>query len=278
MAHYIMIPAHGESRRLPGKLLLSETGKPLIQHTWENCLRLTHTSVFIATDNLELGKVCEGFGADVLYSTTPSLCGTHRVVEAFLNQIPVDFVASRARHQIASNDPWFNEDDVVVNVQAEWPTIDPEGIRRVISEVAHHDVPTMASLYYRAPATEDSNLVKVVLARSRNGGEQSQAPRLAMYFSRSPIPHGAAEFNYHVGVYALNRSMARVYHALCMQLPSFDLRSENLEQLCVLFNNYAIWMIETKPAMGIDTRELYDRFKCELQQVAETQAQAGYFA
>ena len=30
-----IIPARLQSSRLPGKLLLAETGKPLIQHTWE---------------------------------------------------------------------------------------------------------------------------------------------------------------------------------------------------------------------------------------------------
>ena len=38
---YIVIPARLASTRLPRKLLLSETGKPLIQHTYESALRAT---------------------------------------------------------------------------------------------------------------------------------------------------------------------------------------------------------------------------------------------
>ncbi len=36
---YIVIPARLASTRLPRKLLLSETGKPLIQHTYESALK-----------------------------------------------------------------------------------------------------------------------------------------------------------------------------------------------------------------------------------------------
>ncbi|MBO7707280.1 MAG: hypothetical protein J6S42_01200 [Thermoguttaceae bacterium] len=35
MKSVIVIPARLASTRLPGKLLLAETGKPLIQHTYE---------------------------------------------------------------------------------------------------------------------------------------------------------------------------------------------------------------------------------------------------
>lgn len=136
--------------------------------------------------------------------------------------------------------------------------------------------PSMASLFYRGPANDDPNLVKVVLGDRGNRRNNVNVPQRAIYFSRSPVPHGAAEFNYHVGAYALNRRMAEEFYSLSMKSDSYHVDSENLEQLRVLIYDYPIWMFETKPAIGIDTRELYDRFKCGLRQAADTRAQAGY--
>jgi len=275
MANYVIIPAHCESSRLPDKLLLSETGKPLIRHTWENCIRLRQAEVFIATDSEEICKVCQGFGANVIYSITPSSCGTQRVVQAFLEDISCGPLNRVTKLQKAAR---CDETDVVVNVQAEWPTIDPDGIRRIMRDTAEQRVPSMASLYYKAPANDDPNLVKVVLGDRRNCRNDVNVPQRAIYFSRSPVPHGATEFNYHVGAYALNRRMAEEFYSLAMKSDSYHVDSEKLEQLRVLIYDYPIWMFETKPTIGIDTRELYDRFKCELRQAPDSRAQAGYFS
>ena len=50
-----MIPARLQSSRLPRKLLLAETGKPLIRHTWEAASRAKCLSaVLVATDSAEM--------------------------------------------------------------------------------------------------------------------------------------------------------------------------------------------------------------------------------
>ena len=51
MTSQIIIPARLASTRLPRKLLLAETGKPLIQHTYESALRATlPAGICVATD------------------------------------------------------------------------------------------------------------------------------------------------------------------------------------------------------------------------------------
>ena len=50
----IIIPARLESTRLPRKLLLAETGKSLICHTWEAAKQTGH-GVWGATDSDEIG-------------------------------------------------------------------------------------------------------------------------------------------------------------------------------------------------------------------------------
>ena len=49
---YIIIPARLASTRLPRKLLLNETGRPWIQHTYESALRATRPlGVCVAADH-----------------------------------------------------------------------------------------------------------------------------------------------------------------------------------------------------------------------------------
>jgi 3-deoxy-manno-octulosonate cytidylyltransferase (CMP-KDO synthetase) len=279
MATYIIIPAHLESSRLPGKLLLSETGKPLLQHTWETCAKIADAQLFVATDSQEIRHACERFGAQVLYSPEPTFCGNHRVVQAFLKHIrsePGD--VRTTREQAPPADHSTDESDVVVNVQGEWPTVDVDSIRRIVREVGAHREPAMASLYFKGPAADDPNVVKVVLADHPGGRTDVDTPQRALYFSRAPVPYGAAHFNYHIGVFAMNRRLTHNYDALALHSGSYHFDSEHLDQLRVLMHNYPIWMFETKPTIGVDTRELYERFKCELREGRSTQEQGACFA
>ncbi|MEM6650812.1 MAG: 3-deoxy-manno-octulosonate cytidylyltransferase, partial [Pseudomonadota bacterium] len=47
----IVIPARYASSRLPGKPLLDETGKPLIQHTVEAASSIPSVKTLVATDD-----------------------------------------------------------------------------------------------------------------------------------------------------------------------------------------------------------------------------------
>ena len=76
-----LIPARLESTRLPGKLLLNETGKPLIQYVWEvanTCDELSE--VIVCTDSHEIANVVRGFGGRAeLTGDHPS--GSDRIAE-----------------------------------------------------------------------------------------------------------------------------------------------------------------------------------------------------
>mgnify|MGYP000188652743 CR=1 FL=1 len=74
-----IIPARLQSSRLPGKLLLTETGKPLIQHAWESasCASVLagkngdEPDLLIATDSLQIAATVTGFGAQVEMTKEP---------------------------------------------------------------------------------------------------------------------------------------------------------------------------------------------------------------
>ena len=66
MRVYGIIPARLQSSRLPRKLLLSETGKPLLQYTWEQtCQAKSLAEVIVATDSLEIAAAVKRFGGRV---------------------------------------------------------------------------------------------------------------------------------------------------------------------------------------------------------------------
>ncbi len=59
-----VIPARLASSRLPRKLLLAQTGKPLLQYAWEAACRANELSeVIIASDSEEITSVARSFGA-----------------------------------------------------------------------------------------------------------------------------------------------------------------------------------------------------------------------
>src|SRR5205085_1904651 len=100
----IVIPARYASQRLPGKPLLRQTGKYLVQHVYEQARRARRASeVVIATDDARIVAAVESFGGTVVRTRHDHASGTDRVAEV-------------ARGLDA---------DVIVNLQGDEPLIDP---------------------------------------------------------------------------------------------------------------------------------------------------------
>jgi 3-deoxy-manno-octulosonate cytidylyltransferase (CMP-KDO synthetase) len=242
----IVIPARRKSTRLPDKMLLSETGKSLIQHTVEAAATNSKTrNVIVATDDQEIFKVVESFGGTAEMTSVNHVSGTDRVAEA------------------AQRHPEF---DVVVNLQGDEPEISGAAIDLAISILEQDPAAVMSTLAtpIRSRALlDDPACVKVV---TDDHGR-------AMYFSRSPIPHARtwsddllaaqpANFLQHVGLYAYRRDFLLEFPGL----PSCAAEKlESLEQLRVLSAGYAVSVgLIDEPIVGIDTREDYELFvrKC----------------
>lgn len=237
-----IIPARMASTRLPGKPLLAETGKPLIQHVVENAKQAeTIDRIIVATDDQVIVDTVLGFGGQAVL-TGPHPNGTSRLAEAL---ILID-----AEH------------DLIVNVQGDEPEIDPSVIDALVKGIAADGQAPMATLCSRFADGEDPtnpNIVKLV--RDMHGR--------AMYFSRSLVPFdrdagGACEapqtsYWKHPGLYAYRRDfLADVYPTLS---PTPLEAIEKLEQLRVLEHGHAITVIEADaPEPGIDTPEQYAAF------------------
>ena len=239
---YVVIPARLASTRLPRKLLLAETGKPLLQHTYEAALKAKKPSgICIAADHDEIAQAVRIFGGEVRMTSPDCASGTDRVAEV-------------ARH--------LDDVDILVNVQGDEPELPGESIDRVVELLEADPTTVMATLATPIRDKErlhDPSCVKVVF------NERGRA----LYFSRSPIPHARTwhddlltaevpNFYLHIGLYAYRRD----FLLRLADLPRTPLEKlENLEQLRVLEHGHAIAVgVVHEPTVGIDTPDDYRAF------------------
>lgn len=243
----VVIPARFASTRLPRKMLLRDTGKTLIQHTYEAATRARRPSkVVVATDHADIAAEVERFGGSVVMTNADCQSGTDRVAEA-------------ARR--------LTEADLFVNVQGDEPEISAGAIDRLIEMLESNPSAGMATLAtpIRTPAQLAAPACVKVVFDSRGR---------ALYFSRSPIPFirdatppdacGLATFNQppmyfqHLGLYAYRRNTLLDFALLP---PSSLEQAEKLEQLRLLQAGGEILIdVVDHAATGIDTPEDYAAF------------------
>ena len=81
-----VIPVRYDSRRLPGKPLLRETGQFLVQHVWESASKAKSLdSVIIATDDERIIEAATQFGATAIMTSADHRSGSDRVAEVAVN-------------------------------------------------------------------------------------------------------------------------------------------------------------------------------------------------
>lgn len=157
-----VIPARLASTRLPRKVLLSETGMPLIQHVWQGASRASGIDrVIVATDDQEVMDACNAFGAEAMMTSPECACGTDRVAE----------VASR-----------LPEANLVINVQGDEPEMDHRVLEALVAVMQANpsaEMGTVATPWPERLPLDIPGFVKVVTDLSGR----------ALYFSRNPIPH-----------------------------------------------------------------------------------------
>src|SRR3954451_23393627 len=83
-----VIPARYASTRLPGKPLLSDTGRPLIRHVVEAARKAKRLDrIIVATDDPRIADAVLGFGGEVAMTRADHPTGTDRVAEV-VAQLP----------------------------------------------------------------------------------------------------------------------------------------------------------------------------------------------
>src|SRR5262249_60650524 len=77
-----VIPARFASTRLPGKPLLSDTGRPLIRHVVEAARRARSLDrVVVATDDRRIADAVAAFGGEAVMTRADHATGTDPVAE-----------------------------------------------------------------------------------------------------------------------------------------------------------------------------------------------------
>ena len=246
LSYIVVIPARYESQRLPGKALLDIHGKPLVQHVWDRAVSSGASAVVIATDHERIRQAAEGFGAEVVMTSSDHRSGSDRIAEC------------------ARKLAWPDE-QLIVNLQGDEPLMPAECIGQVAGLLAGDPLADAASLYWPIELEEevvDPNVVKVVV-------DQSGA---ALMFSRSvlPFPRDFASFSEamvaglswqrHLGLYAYRAASLKRFSRM---KPTPLERAERLEQLRYLETGGKIVMARACshiPA-GVDTADDLERVR-----------------
>ncbi|MDK1493713.1 3-deoxy-manno-octulosonate cytidylyltransferase [Sinorhizobium sp. 7-81] len=233
MKPVVVIPARMDSSRLPGKPLADIHGEPMIRHVLRRGVEAGLGPVLIAAGDQVIADALVGTGANVILTETDLASGSDRC-HAALSSFDPDRIY-----------------DVVVNLQGDMPTFSPLLLRKAISvlETLNVDIVTLATPVSDPSEAERTAVVKVAVEPSK---EDSLMGR-AIYFSRSPVPHGARNLLHHIGLYVYRRdALDRFVAAQPSQLE----RLEKLEQLRALALGLTIGVavVDTLP-LGVDTHD-----------------------
>jgi 3-deoxy-manno-octulosonate cytidylyltransferase (CMP-KDO synthetase) len=228
-AALILIPARLGATRLPNKPLAEIGGQPMIVHVWRRAVEAGIGPVAVATDAPAIADAIRAAGGEAVMTRSDHGSGSDRIHEA------VESLDPEGRH------------GVVVNVQGDFPTIDPRAIAASIEPLADPEV-DVATLVYpieREDEKTNPNVVKMV------GTELAPGRFRALYFTRATAPTGEGPLYHHIGVYAYRRAALRRF----VSLPPSPLElRERLEQLRALEAGMRIDAIVVDDVpFGVDT-------------------------
>jgi 3-deoxy-manno-octulosonate cytidylyltransferase (CMP-KDO synthetase) len=232
----IVIPARMASTRLPGKPLANICGEPMIVHVWRRASRANVGPVLVACAEVEIAAVMRAAGGQAILTQPDHASGSDRIFEALTRYDP------DGRY------------DVVINLQGDLPTLDPEIVPMALLPLADGavDIATLVARIGDPAEIADTNVVKAVvsLAPEASFGR-------ALYFSRATVPWGEGPLFHHIGLYAYRREALARFVALP---PGVLEKRERLEQLRALENGMRIdaALVETAP-LGVDTQAELDR-------------------
>lgn len=231
----IIIPARLASSRFPKKVLANIDGIPMVIRTAKRVEGVD--KVVIATDSTEVVNVAKEHGIEAVLTSEACKSGTDRIFEA-------------------ATKLGLEQGEVIVNVQADEPFIEPVVVQQMLDLTRKFadNSEVVATTCYKvvdAASAEDPNLVKVV----------TNLENIALYFSRAKIPFAREgklhEYKAHLGLYGFTMKKLQLF---CSMQAGVLEDIEKLEQLRILDNGYKIALTKVKSqSFGIDTKEDLER-------------------
>lgn len=225
----VLIPARMASTRLPGKPLADICGLPMIVQVAMRAKEADIGRVVVAVDDQRVFDAVAEAGFEVIMTGGHHQSGSDRIHEAMTKIDP----EGRAK--------------IIVNVQGDLPTIEPETIRAALRPLEDEAV-DIATLTIEIDNEEDKtapHIVKVV------GSPLSETRLRGLYFTRATAPYGKGPLYHHIGLYAYRRPALERFVTLG---PSVLELRESLEQLRAVEAGMRIdaEIVETVP-LGVDT-------------------------
>lgn len=228
----ILIPARMASTRLPGKPLADICGAPMIVQVWRRAMEAKSGRVAVAAAEREIVDAVVHAGGEAVLTDPNHPSGSDRIYEALTK------LDAKGAH------------DIVVNVQGDLPTLDPQLVRAVVEALKSSgaDMSTLATEIRDPSERTNPNVVKAVVALS-DGAHDGRA----LYFTRATAPSGEGPLYHHIGIYAYRR---QALDRFVKMAPSPLEKREKLEQLRALENgmSIAVRIVNTMP-LGVDTPE-----------------------
>jgi len=226
----IIIPARLKSSRFENKILADIMGLPMVIRTAKRVESLDR--IVIATDSNEVIELAKQYNIEAVMTSEDHQSGTDRINEAA---------------KILS----LENNEIIVNVQADEPFIEPEVVQAVIDGVKTNlNQFNMVSCYklISSELADDPNHVKVI----------TNSHHEAIYFSRAKIPYNrdhyhSVDYCGHLGIYGFT---VQSLDQFCLLHNSTLENIEKLEQLRAIENNLPIKMVQvSSKSFGIDTQE-----------------------
>lgn len=236
MKTLIAIPARYASTRYPGKPLVTLRGpdgeKTLIRRSWEAAMAVRDIDrVVVATDDSRIADHAQGFGAEVVMTSSEARNGTERCAE------------------VAALLPGH---DIVVNLQGDAPLTPSWFVEELVKGLSGDPEAAIATPVLRCTGSMVQGFLDDRRA-GRVGGTTAVfgAQNRALYFSKEVIPFTGRTYPpdaptpvfHHVGVYAYRPAALQAY-------PSWPIgpleELEGLEQLRFLENGHAVLCVEVE--------------------------------
>ncbi|GAC1045710.1 3-deoxy-manno-octulosonate cytidylyltransferase [Rhizobium sp. No.120] len=225
----VLIPARMASTRLPGKPLADICGLPMIVQVAKRAREAAIGRIVVAVDHEDTYAAVADAGFDVVMTRGDHQSGSDRIYEA-----------------LQAVDPQGRA-EIIVNVQGDLPTVDPETIRASLRPLENPAV-DIATLTVEIKDEEEKTLPSVVKVV---GSPISENRLRALYFTRATAPYGQGPLYHHIGLYTYRRSALEKF---VKAGPSPLERRESLEQLRALEAGMRIdvEIVDTVP-LGVDT-------------------------
>lgn len=254
MRPIVIIPARMAATRLPGKPLADIGGRPMILHVLDRAREAEIGPVAVAAGEPEIRDAVAAAGGTAVLVPDDVPSGTDRVQRALRMLDP------RGEH------------DVVVNLQGDFPTLDPAALRAVLEPLAADPATDIGTLV--CPVADEEELRTDSFVKCAcDFGEGAARVAPALYFSRAAVPWGEGPHWHHIGIYAFRRAALDRF----VTLPASPLeRRERLEQLRALEAGMRIGVARIAHGpFGVDTPEDLERARRLIAERAERVGIAG---